>query len=116
MMLAVAAGCSSSHKSATARELATVPAGRGRLSGHLGPGDPPHSRIPPLTLKFIKADAAVTTEVVNGRFQVDLPAGVWEVHSSDGNSCATGLTVHAGALQSTDLVYPLNGCQNLSPP
>lgn len=117
------AGCSTGQPTSTggttttSNVLAELAPGSGRLAGHVGPGRPrDKGTIPPLTLEFSDGNITVKTTTHNGGYTVDLPAGTWEVHADDGNLCATGLSVVAGARQSDALIWPSGTCQDLSGP
>lgn len=95
--------------------LQGLPAGYGRLSGSVGPGAPPNGTVPNIVLTFSRGGMTFHATVNAGKYQIDLPAGTWDVRSSDG-VCATGLSVAAGGAQRDDLVYPMGGCQDLTGP
>lgn len=90
-------------------------AGFGRLSGSVGPGVPPSGTIPNMVLTFSSATSSFRTTVIGGKYEIDLPAGSWDVRSSNG-VCATGISVTAGAWQRDNLGYPMAQCQSLSGP
>ena len=92
----------------------TLPTGYGRLSGSVGPGAPPDGTIPNLVLTFSDGTTTLHTTVIRGRYQIDLPAGSWDVRSE--GVCATGLSVTAGTWQQDGLVYPTAQCQSLAGP
>lgn len=92
-----------------------LPTGYGRLSGTVGPGAPPNGTIPDMVLTFSNGATSLRAAVKGGKYQIDLPAGRWDVRSP-GGVCATGLSVAAGGLQRDDLVYPMGGCQDLGAP
>jgi hypothetical protein len=106
-------GCSSSSD-ALIPSREGLAAGQGRLAGRLA--RPPGGTVPTLTLTFTNGAHTATTVVKKGVYRLDLPAGVWDVRSTDGKVCTTGLHVGADAWQRGDLVYPTNGCQNLATP
>ena len=95
--------------------LQGLPSGYGRLSGSVGPGAPPNGTIPDMVLTFSRGAVTFNATVRGGVYQIDLPAGTWDVSSPDG-VCATGLSVAAGGAQRDDLVYPIGGCQDLAGP
>ena len=98
-------------------DLAGLAVGAGRLTGQVGPGRPgENGAIPDLTLSFSDGRTTIKATVHDARYTVDLPAGTWEVHSDDGNVCATGLRVAAAAVQNSDLIWPSGSCQDLSGP
>ena len=119
-------GCSTGHSTSTAGKTTSndlntsvtgLAVGSGRLAGHVGPGRPgDNSSIPTLTLTFGDGQSTVETTVHDGVYTVDLRAGTWDVHSDDGNLCATGLSVRATAWQRDDLAWPSSGCRNLASP
>lgn len=111
-LLAAVAGCSPSDP--VAPDTKGIPSDQGRLEGRLG--GPPQGTAPTVTLRFTMGSLRVTTAAKDGAYQVDLDPGVWDVRSTDGKVCATGLQVKAGARQRADLLYPVDGCQNLAPP
>ena len=103
--------------STTVVSITGLAPGAGRLTGHVGTGRPgENGAIPALALTFTSGEATAKTTVQEGAYIVDLPAGTWEVHSDDGNLCATSLGVTAGASQRDDLIWPTGICQDLSGP
>jgi hypothetical protein len=118
LSVTAATACSSSSTHTLKADVAGIPSGEGRLAGHLRPGAPPSKGTVPsaVTLTFSQGATAVSVVATGGRYEVDLAPGVWNVRSTDGNVCATGLTVAAGGWQEDDLVYPLGGCQDHAPP
>jgi hypothetical protein len=106
----VGASCSAGNEKGPA-------AGAGRLTGQVGPGRPEgNGVVPALTLTFRDGKTSVKTTVQDGVYSVDLPAGTWDVHSDDGDLCATGLRVAPGASQRNDLLWPTGSCQDHSGP
>jgi len=117
------AGCSDGGgtpaptNAATSDPTAGLAVGSGRLTGRVGPGRPAENgAVPALVLTFRNGDATVQATEHDGTYTVDLPAGTWEVHADDGNLCARGLRIVAGAAQSDDLLWPAGGCQDLGGP
>ena len=94
---------------------ANLPLGKGALEGRLGPGPPGSTGpVPDIALTFISGTQEVTTTAIGGVYEVFLAPGTWSVHGS--GVCDTGLTVGAAAWQRDDLMWPLQGCQDLSGP
>jgi hypothetical protein len=87
--------------------------GMGRLAGKIGPGVPPNGTVPNMMLVFTDGNRTVRAVARDGSYQVDLPAGVWNVTGPVG-VCATGIHVSPAAWQSDDLGYPMAQCQDLS--
>ena len=108
-------GLGACTSAATSGSMRGLPAGYGRLSGSVGPGAPPNGTIPNMVLTFSNGTTSVGVAVKGGKYQIDLPAGRWDVRSPDG-VCASGLSVAAGGWQRDDLVYPMGGCQDLGTP
>ena len=88
------------------------------LVGRLGPGVPPDGEAPDQVelVFFGEAGATVTTTARDGRYEVTLSPGTWNVRASDGKACANGLAVTGGSRQRNDLVYPASGCTDAAPP
>lgn len=88
------------------------------LVGRLGPGVPPDGEVPgQIELVFTnEAGATVSTTARDGRYEVTLSPGTWNVRASDGKACATGLAVNGGARQRNDLAYPAGECTDAAPP
>lgn len=88
------------------------------IVGSVGPGRPPDGKAPErLELTFSgPADATRTTIARDGRYEVTLPAGTWDVRAADGQACAIGLVVQGGTSQRVDLLYPTGECLSVSPP
>jgi hypothetical protein len=116
LLSAAMVACSSPSKATFPSNTKGIPAGKGRLTGRVGPGAPPAGTVPRLTLTFSNGTATKTAAVTAGTYQVDLPPGVWSVRSPDGRVCASGLHVGSDAWQRDDLMYPIAGCQDLAPP
>ena len=114
-MVATTAALTMTNACTTASGTEHLAAGYGRLTGHVGPGAPPNGTVPAMTLRFSNGSETVSATVKNGSYQVDLPAGTWDVRCPAG-VCASGISVTAGAWGRNDLGYPIGGCQNLSGP
>jgi hypothetical protein len=89
--------------------LAGLPAGWGRVAGHLGPGG---AAFPDVALSFTDGPITLTTTAIGGVYEIELPPGQWAVRGD--HVCARGLTVAAGGWFRDDLIRPLTGCQDLS--
>ena len=87
------------------------------LVGRLGPGAPPDGGVPDrIELVFSgRSGGSVTTTARDGRYQVTLPPGTWDVRSTDGKACANGIELRGGARYQKDLVYP-GECFDAAPP
>lgn len=88
------------------------------LVGSLGPGAPPDGEVPgEVRLVFTgETGATVTTTAREGRYEVTLSPGTWNVRASDGKACANGIAVTGGARHRNDLSYPAGGCMDAAPP
>lgn len=91
--------------------LAGLPAGWGRVAGHLGPGG---AAFPDVALSFTDGPITLTTTAIGGVYEIELPPGQWAVRGD--HVCARGLTVAAGGEFRDDLIRPLIGCQDLGRP
>ena len=80
---------------------------RGVLTGSLGPGVPPDGGVPArIDLLFTLADRTIEVAARDGRYEVELPTGKWDVRSTDGRTCVLGITVSGASRQYQDLIYP----------
>ena len=111
LLLLALGACTTTTATGSIRGL---PTRYGRLSGSVGPGAPPNGTIPNLVLTFSNGTTTLRATVIDGKYQIDLPAGTWDVRSE--GLCATGLSVTAGAWQQDGLVYPTAQCQSLAGP
>src|SRR5947209_11268706 len=121
-LLAVA-GCactSSGSKSLVSPSTAGLRSGFGRLAGQIGSATST-PQVPRVALNFTSASNVIRANTEPGSvgarlYRVDLPAGVWNVKSSDGRLCGTGIHVSANAWQRLDLTYGTARCLDLSGP
>jgi hypothetical protein len=108
-LLAFTAACSTSHPV----HRPPAPDTNGHLQLRLGPGAPGGES--PNAIRLVISGPTQRTVDAHMGEQVSLllPQGVYSVKSTDGGTCATGISVDAGATVSDDLVYPLKACQHL---
>ena len=118
--LSTTAGCSTAEVASSdiedipTRDFADLRSS-GLVVGKLGPGAPPNNTLPSsVTLVFTQGDRSVEVTAKGGQYRAELPPGSWKVRSTDALACASGLDATVGALHRYDLVYPLQGCQDLS--
>ena len=121
LMTVAVAGCSSSgSKSLVAPSTAGLRSGSGRLAGQIASATST-PQVPSVSLSFTSGSTVIRVNTAPGRvggrlYRVDLPAGVWNVKSSDAHLCGTGIHVSANAWQRMDLTYGTAGCRDLSGP
>ena len=98
------------------RDALPADPGTAILTGSIGPGAPPDGEVPDrLDLVFTRDGQTVRAKAVDGRYEVTLRAGTWDVRTTDGRACATGITLSGGSRQRQDLIYP-GECFDARPP
>ena len=81
--------------------------GVGALHGRVGPGVPPDGDVPAsLDVVFLSGSERLQTTAREGEYALELPAGTWDVRTSDGKACSLGVVVHGATRQRLDLVHP----------
>ena len=98
--LVLLSGCSSESPVPTDSDV-------GALHGRVGPGAPPGGDVPEsLDLLFESGSEQVRTTARDGEYEIELPAGTWDVRTGDGKACSLDVLVQGATRQRLDLVYP----------
>lgn len=99
-ILLVLSGCGAESKVPTDSSI-------GALHGRVGPGAPPSGDVPAtLDVVFASGSEQVRTTARDGEYEIELPAGTWDVRTADGKACSLDVAVQGATRQRVDLVYP----------
>ena len=100
VLLLAVAGC------AWRSEVPTDPA-VGAVHGRVGPGAPPEGEVPArLDVVFTRGDEQVRATARDGEYELELPAGRWDVRTADGLGCDLDVVVQGAVRQAVHLLYP----------
>jgi hypothetical protein len=81
--------------------------GIGALHGRVGPGAPPAGDVPAtLDVLFVSGSEQLRTTAREGEYEIQLPAGTWDVRTGDGKACSLDVEVQGATRQRLDLAYP----------